>query len=142
MNGDDVLGASYDVIVARLKSAPRPLMIHFLGLFPKRERSGEEEAATAARSAAAGLSAVSVAGPAPGGGAAAAASSFDARSVTGLIGGGVSFGTGATPRPGGDAGAGRGGGGLGGVLSTLILIFYLSLRRYEPCALRRVYGRH
>lgn len=36
INGQDVLGDIYDVVVAKLKSAPRPLLVHFLGSFSAR----------------------------------------------------------------------------------------------------------
>lgn len=58
INGEPVLGDSHDVVIAKLKAAPRPLMIHFLGLFPARPRTSEDELA---RGAAAKLATVSLA---------------------------------------------------------------------------------
>jgi hypothetical protein len=34
INGDNVLGESYEVVIARIKAAHRPLVVHFLGMFP------------------------------------------------------------------------------------------------------------
>ena len=34
INGDDVMEDSYDLLIAKLKAAPRPLCIHFLGILP------------------------------------------------------------------------------------------------------------
>jgi hypothetical protein len=113
VNGEDVLGASYEVIVAKLKTAPRPLMIHFLGLFPDRpahEGAGELRGAgggggagamssvpMAEAPAAARASSDAPAAAEPG----AATGEADSRAIGGLIGGGISYvGTGATPRPG------------------------------------------
>ena len=100
INGEPVLGESYEVIVAQLKSLPRPLMIHFLGLFESREARPDDssqrfEAADlrpAAASTAAAASSVAAAGDGAVG------------TITGLTGNDVSFlGTGATPRPSGTA---------------------------------------
>jgi len=98
-----VLGVGYEVLVAKLKSAPRPMMVHFLGLFDatKTRDDGEGDAAATAP-APASVTATSMADflpmPAP---APASSVGDDATAIGGLIGGGVSFlGTGATPRPG------------------------------------------
>jgi hypothetical protein len=34
INGDNVLGESYEVVIARIKAAHRPLVVHFLGTYP------------------------------------------------------------------------------------------------------------
>ena len=116
INGDDCLGDAYDVVVVKLKTAPRPMMVHFLGMFAPVERDSDEGgggggggAAAAAASGGAG-SAAAVAGPAPAPAPVLAAAApapaapapvADERAVTGLIGEGISYvGTGATPRPG------------------------------------------
>jgi hypothetical protein len=109
VNGEDVLGASYEVIVAKLKTAPRPLMIHFLGLFP--DRPAHEGDLRGAGGGAGAMSSVPmVEAPAATRAYAdapaaaepvAGAGEGDSRAIGGLIGGGISYvGTGATPRPG------------------------------------------
>ena len=106
INGEPVLGESYEVIVAQLKSLPRPLMIHFLGLFESREARPDDSSqrfeAADLRPAAASTTSVASA-------SAASASDGAAGAVTGLTGNDVSFlGTGATPRPSGTAARGAG----------------------------------
>ena len=34
INGEDVLDDAYELLIAKLKAAPRPLCIHFLGVLP------------------------------------------------------------------------------------------------------------
>lgn len=95
INGADSLSDTHDVIVAKLRTAPRPLMIHFLGIIatPPGGGASTPTAAAGAASAAAGTAAVATAAAEP------APPAADV--VTGLIGDGVSYvGTGATPRPG------------------------------------------
>jgi hypothetical protein len=45
LNGEDVLGIPHDVLMAKLRTAGRPLMVHFIGYF-----SGEETTSTPAAS--------------------------------------------------------------------------------------------
>jgi hypothetical protein len=52
VNGEDVLDRPYEVVIAMLKSAPRPLVVHFLG--NARRGAGEGGGAAAAAAAAAG----------------------------------------------------------------------------------------
>jgi hypothetical protein len=95
------------VVVAKLKSAPRPMMVHFLGLFTSTGRPDDESdlasvPVSSPISAPAPVSLAAFVHPAESAPAPAAAP--EEQVVTGLIGEGVSFiGTGATPRPGAPA---------------------------------------
>lgn len=85
VNGDNVLGENHSVVLARIKSAPRPLIIHFIGTFPDAAPPTHAASAADATATAPAFAAVPVAVDEP---------------VTDLIGGGVSYvGTGATPKP-------------------------------------------
>lgn len=51
VNGEDVLDNTYDVIIAKLKSAPRPLVIHFLGtIIPKNNATDTNTASSSSMS--------------------------------------------------------------------------------------------
>lgn len=52
INGEDALSDGYDMVVARLKAARRPVLIHFLGELPPRPADGAPAAAAAAASSA------------------------------------------------------------------------------------------
>lgn len=52
INGEDTLSDSYELVVAKLKAAPRPVLIHFLGAL-KRTEGGAGSAAAATPSTAA-----------------------------------------------------------------------------------------
>jgi hypothetical protein len=97
------------VVIAKIKAAPKPTMIHFLGLLPDSLGSGSGGSGAGAGASAehdrrASAVAKMMTTTAGGSGEAALAASKaedDKAAVTGLIGGGVSYGgTGATPQPG------------------------------------------
>ena len=56
INGSDVLGDAYELVIAKLKAAPRPLCLHFLGPLPPLPEEAEG-AATAGKGAGAGAGA-------------------------------------------------------------------------------------
>lgn len=106
INGEDCLGDTYEVVVAKLKSAPRPMMVHFLGLFTSTGRPDDESdlASVPVSSPISAPPSVSLAAFVHPAETAQAPAPAEEKVVTGLIGEGVSFiGTGATPRPGAPA---------------------------------------
>jgi hypothetical protein len=101
INGEDVLGEHHDLVVAKLKSAARPLTVHFLGAFrPKGwEEDSEYSSAqlpTAAAAVVAPPQVARIVDQPP----AVIDETDSSKPMTGLIGDGVSYiGTGATPKP-------------------------------------------
>lgn len=58
INGEDALSDGFDLLSARVKAAPRPLLVHFLGELPPRADGSGAAAAAAAPVAAAAAAGV------------------------------------------------------------------------------------
>ena len=94
--GENVIGQAYAVVIAQLKAAKRPLVVHFLGLS---KSAAESAGAAAARTAAAGA-----ASPAP--------ASSSLRAFVGEEASTAAAGAGEGEGAGGGGGGGGSGGGL------------------------------
>ena len=50
INGEDVLDNTYDIIIAKIKSAPRPLVIHFLGTITPKSNDNTNSSSSSSNS--------------------------------------------------------------------------------------------
>ena len=94
---EDCLGEPVESVSARLRSAARPMCVHFLTELPARAQVREEVRAAPAPVSAPAAAPAPPPAPAP---APAPVPAYSPAPIDGLIGGGVSYaGTGAAPKP-------------------------------------------